>query len=757
MKSIEELLKNLARPEVLEFGLVTNRLPSVNIGGKFEPVDDEAPNTDALLEMLVKMGGSRHVESLSEKPVQWTTRLDGVGVIAVAAIMRKDVVQARFTVARRDAPAREPAVSPTAKTQVGPPQPTAPDKAAAAVVAQANRAVPAAFARTRQGPAPAPAAQAPPAAPSSRPSKKGGTLVQQPAPPAGAPPQSTTQAAQPQPQPARSAAASRAQVAAKPAAPPKEPPPKDPLEGAVPPPDEFDDDDEPTVQTLSPPVQPPPASQKEEARPKPARKPSDVDGEAGGSQDVAAAAPPAREGARAAEPEPRRAPAEERPKEAPAEAQPRRINTPTSVDAVEVEVSTSETDIDLGSLEDEDEAGTENTVELRPPQASPAPGEVVAKPSAATPAASPAQPPKDAPRAEGSFEALLALAVSAGATDMHLLPERPALLRVATDLLPRTQPIAADVLERFARGIVPARLRETLEKAGACAFTIEHGQHGRFRVHASRQRTGIKLTLRVLPREVPTLAALGLPEVIGGATRYEQGLVLVTGPAGHGKSTTLAALVDSVNEAGCSHVVSIEDPIELVHARKRAIVSQREIGLHAKSLPAAIEAALREDPDVLVVEELRDADSVRLAVHASENGVLVLATMASPSVAKTLDRILDLFPVGEQVRLRTSLAGALRMIVGQRLVPSADRKRVHAAAEVLPSSIPLYSLVRDGRTFQIPALMQQGKARGVVRLEESLASLVRAQKVTLEAAKQHAESTKDLESLAGAAPAARKG
>jgi twitching motility protein PilT len=364
-------------------------------------------------------------------------------------------------------------------------------------------------------------------------------------------------------------------------------------------------------------------------------------------------------------------------------------------------------------------------------------------------------PEKDRPRADGALHAFFGMAVAARASDMHIVAARPVLLRVATDLLPRTEPVLAEHVERIAREIVPSRLREVLESDGSCDFAIDHAQHGRFRVNVSRQRTGYKLSMRVVPREVPTLALLALPEAVGAAAKYAQGLVLVTGPTGHGKTTTLAAIVDILNRDTTHHILTIEDPVEFIHPRKRAIISHREVGTHARSFASAFGSAQREDPDVLVIGELRDAESVRFAIAASEMGQLVIATMSSTSAARTPDRIIDMFPPAEQAQVRASLAGVLRLIIGQRLVPSADRTRLHAAVELLPSSIALYTLIRDARTFQIPSLQQRGRALGVVRLDESLAELVRAQKVTLEVAKLSAESPQELEAHATrSAPAA---
>ncbi|MBX3214714.1 MAG: Flp pilus assembly complex ATPase component TadA [Labilithrix sp.] len=912
MKTIEELLKNLARPEVLEFGLVTNRLPSVNIGGKFEPVDDEAPSTERLMQMLVTMGGSRYVDSLTDKPVQWTTRLDGVGVIAVAAILRKDIVQARFTVAKREAAARAPAAAaqptPASTPSARPSERAAPASAPASGVAPAARTSGQhGLARTqesRQVPAAAPSPQPP----SAKPQPAAAQGRAQPSL-AGAPSSATMTAAkataQIQPQAIKNvaAAAPSARVQAAPVVP-------------VPPPDdEWDDDDEPTLQTLSPPVTTPPGTGPGEPKPKPARRPEEVArGEDAASPrrdepaaekvaaekaaaekaaaekasaekvaaERAAAEKAAAEKASAEKAAAERAAAEkaaaekaaaeklaaeraaaeklaaeraaaekasaekaaaeraaaeklaaeraaaekasaekaaaeraaaeklaaeraaaerasaekaaaeraaaeklaaekatreralaeraaaekaaqeraareraaaeaQRAKSTPSQAPAmvgRRISTPTSVDAVDVEITTTDggaaarpvrLDIDL------DADGAENTVS------------VAGEGDAATARAAALE--KERPRVDASaaVDSFLAMAVAARASDLVIVAGRPILLRVASDLLPRTQSLPAEHVERIAREIVPARLRDTLERDGSCDFAVEHPSHGRFRVNVSKQRTGFKLNLRVIPKELPTLAALGLPDALAGALRHQRGLVLVTGPAGHGKSTTLAAMVDHLNRESARHVMTIEEPIEHVHPRKKGLVSQRDVGLHARTRSRTIHTALREDIDALVLADMRDAESVRHALVACESGRLVLGTMNMPSAAKTVDRILDLFSAAEEPWVRGSLAASLRLIVGQRLVPSADRTRLHAAVELLPWSVALFTLVRDGRTHQIPDLQKRGKSAGIVRLDEALAELVRAQKVTKEVAKLFAESPAELDAELARPAQARKG
>ncbi len=325
--------------------------------------------------------------------------------------------------------------------------------------------------------------------------------------------------------------------------------------------------------------------------------------------------------------------------------------------------------------------------------------------------------------------ALLEAARREGASDLHVIAERPALFRVGGELVPRGEALPAARVEKMLRDNVPARLVSLLDDDGSCDYALQHERLGRFRVNVSRQRTGLKGCFRILAAEVPTLQSLGLPLAITEATHHHQGLILVTGPTGHGKTSTLAAIVDIINSESTHHIITVEDPIEFLHPRKRALMSQREVGQHTKSFAAALKASLREDPDVIVVGELRDPETVRMALSASETGHLVLGTMNTPSAAKTIDRLIDLFPPGDQGQVRMTLAGGLRLIVSQRLVPGAMGELV-AVAELLPGSVPLWSLIRDNRTFQIPSLQQRGKSIGIIRMEDAFAELVRGGRVT---------------------------
>jgi twitching motility protein PilT len=353
---------------------------------------------------------------------------------------------------------------------------------------------------------------------------------------------------------------------------------------------------------------------------------------------------------------------------------------------------------------------------------------------------------------EEVFEQLLRLARERQATDLHILAARSPTLRIGGDLVPVSEPLPEQLVEQMLAARIPERMREDFARHGSCDFGFAHPELGRFRANVTRQRTGLKLTTRPIRDQVPTLADLGLPESIASATHHHQGLIVVTGPTGHGKTTTLAAIVDIINRERTDHIIMVEDPIEYVHSRKRAMISQREVGTHTKSFAAALKGSLREDPDVIVVGELRDTETVRMALSASETGHLVISTMNTPSAAKTIERLIDLFPPGDQPQVRMSLAGGLRLVISQRLVPSYDRRQVYAAVELLPGSPPLWALIRDNKTFQIPSLQQRGKALGIVRLDDSLAELVRAGVTTLEIARDFADAPDQLEALVSGRP-----
>jgi twitching motility protein PilT len=563
MKTLLQMLQELARPEVAEFAVASDRLPCIKVGGKYEPIDPEPRTTDQILAMLVSAGGSRYVEEMATRPAAWTMRLEGVGSVGVQAVERDGRVQARFVIVRR-VPGTE-----------APPVPAHPIEAIEAPRRPTRKSIPAMRAGRVSKPPPPKADSRPPLGrKGSRPSKPPTARVRR-------------------------------------------------LE---------DNMSEPLLRAA-------------------VVKPS-------ATATARAGLPDLREGV-----------------------------------------------------------------------------------------------PRDS-RGVAPFDELLAMARESGASDVHLVAGRPLLLRLAGELVPQGEVISEGSLEAMLTPEMSEPLRAMLAERGSCDFALSRPGQGRFRVNVSRQRTGLKACMRLIPQEVPTLASLGLPGEIERATRHHQGLVVVTGPTGHGKTSTLAAIVDILNAGTTHHIITVEDPVEIVHPRKRAMVSQREVGSHTRTFAAALKASLREDPDVIVVGELRDTETVRMALAASETGHLVLGTMNTPSAAKTIDGLIDLFPPADQSQVRMTLAGGLRLIVSQRLVPTADGKGMVAAAELLPGSIALWTLIRDNKTFQIPSLQQRGKGAGILRLDESLHELVVRGRVTREAALAVAENPDDLDAiLSGKRPA----
>jgi twitching motility protein PilT len=253
---------------------------------------------------------------------------------------------------------------------------------------------------------------------------------------------------------------------------------------------------------------------------------------------------------------------------------------------------------------------------------------------------------------------------------------------------------------------------------------------GRFRANICRQHRGVDGTFRVIPDNIAGPFELGLPTSVPPLTKHHQGLVLITGPAGQGKSTTIAALVDLINSEKPLHIITVEDPIEFVYPIRKAVVNQREVGKHTLSFANALRAALREDPDVIVVGEMRDLETIALAITAAETGHLVFATLMTTDASQTIDRILDSFPSGQQAQIRTMLSESLRGIVSQQLVPAADGNGRVLAAEVLISSLAVANMIRERKTHQLNSVMQTGRNVGMQRMDDALADLLQAGLIT---------------------------
>ncbi len=309
---------------------------------------------------------------------------------------------------------------------------------------------------------------------------------------------------------------------------------------------------------------------------------------------------------------------------------------------------------------------------------------------------------------------LVALSVKHNASDLHLCPGQLPIVRIdgalcALDGLP---PVAGAWIDQCRPRYLDARAGAALELTGQadCAMTFPHGQ--RARGHFFRQRTGISAAFRLFPARCPTLATLAVPAAIAGLLAETQGLLLVTGATGSGKSSSLAAMLDHLNQQRRAHIVTLEDPIEYLHGSRRCLIQQREIGVHCHDFASGLRAVLRQDPDIILLGELRDPQSIRLALTAAETGHLVLATLHARHAAQAVDRLLDAFSPGEQGFVRGLLAGSLVAIMAQRLVTRSDGRRA-GQFELMVATPAVRNLIRDGKTHLLPALLQTGKGQGM--------------------------------------------
>ena len=336
----------------------------------------------------------------------------------------------------------------------------------------------------------------------------------------------------------------------------------------------------------------------------------------------------------------------------------------------------------------------------------------------------------------------LRFAVQHGATDLHFHCGLPLMARAAGRLMPFQghKPLSRSAAEKAIAQILTDEQWERLSKDGEVDFPLELPKIGRFRANAYRQHRGPDIVFRILPPDPPTLEQLGLPSSLTRLVDFRTGLVLCTGPAGCGKSTTLAALLNGVVRARAEHVLTIENPVEYVYRGGQAIVTQRQVGAHTTSFARALRAALREDPDVIAITELRDRETISLALTAAETGHLVLGTLHTANAAQTIGRIINAFPADEQAQVRATLSESLRAVVSQRLVPRADGKGRAVALEVLIANTAVANLIREEREYQVGSLMQTGKSQGMMMLDDALADLVVAGTIDKEQARRFAEN-----------------
>ena len=307
------------------------------------------------------------------------------------------------------------------------------------------------------------------------------------------------------------------------------------------------------------------------------------------------------------------------------------------------------------------------------------------------------------------IDVLLERALACGASDLHLRAGSPPLMRLHGRLKPLPEVDGQDGYEAALLAILTESQRQVFEARSDLDFAYEIPQVGRFRVNFLRQHKGVGAVFRLLPSRLYSLEELGLPQVVYALVRLEQGLVLVTGPTGSGKSTTLAAIIDHINQESDKHIVTIEDPLEFIHPNKKSLVTQREVGAHTTSFAAALRAVLREDPDIILLGELRDLETISLAITAAEIGHLVFGTLHTRTAASTVDRLIDVFPPEQQSQIRTMLAETLKGVIAQQLLVRADGQGRVVAVEILVGTTALANLIREGKTHQIPSLIQTGR------------------------------------------------
>jgi twitching motility protein PilT len=335
----------------------------------------------------------------------------------------------------------------------------------------------------------------------------------------------------------------------------------------------------------------------------------------------------------------------------------------------------------------------------------------------------------DLAEARSATEELLRLLVSSGASDLHLRSGEPPLLRLHGELVRQEgAPLTPERLETMLVSLMGSRELGAFRETADADWAYEIEGVARFRCNAGRDRHGPIGVFRVIPTTVSTVDELGLSREVQNLCYLTKGLVVVTGPTGSGKSTTLAALVDLINRTRTDHIITIEDPIEFVHASKKCLVTQRQVGLHTRSFKQALRAALREDPDIILVGEMRDLETISIAIETAETGHLVFGTLHTTTAASTIDRIIDQFPADRQSQVRVMLSESLRGVIAQTLCKKIGGGRV-AAREVLLSIPAVSNLIREGKTFQIPSIMQTNRKAGMVTLNDALIELVDSRQV----------------------------
>ncbi|MEI6690658.1 MAG: type IV pilus twitching motility protein PilT [bacterium] len=346
------------------------------------------------------------------------------------------------------------------------------------------------------------------------------------------------------------------------------------------------------------------------------------------------------------------------------------------------------------------------------------------------------------------IQQLLNIVIQYGASDLHLMVGVPPMLRSNGVLMPVASAavLTPNTVSELVNSLLSDSQRElvSVDKELDFSYSITNGE--RFRVNVYHEKGNLAAALRLIPRTIRTIEDLMLPSLIGNLTTLKQGLVLVTGPTGHGKSTTLAAMIDKINRERAVHIITIEDPVEFVYTPSKSIISQREMHADTHAWGIALKSVLREDPDVVLIGEMRDYETIEAALMIAETGHLVFATLHTNSASSTVDRIVDVFPEDQQAQVRSQLAGSLEAVISQRLVPSTDGRRT-AIVEILLATSAVRSNIRDGKTYMLPNVMQTSGEMGMKTLEMALAEAYLSKRISIETARDFALNYEDLARL----------
>lgn len=351
-------------------------------------------------------------------------------------------------------------------------------------------------------------------------------------------------------------------------------------------------------------------------------------------------------------------------------------------------------------------------------------------------------------KSELRIEILLEEVIRKRASDLHIQVNVPPMLRIDGKLTPIAgyHTLDEEGVESLVFAILDDEQKQILLKDKEFDFSFAFGDLGRFRVNAFHERGNLAAALRLIPNEIKSIAELGLPPIINTFANYPRGLVLVTGPTGSGKSTTLAALIDQINGEKAHHIITIEDPIEFTHKSKQSVVVQREVHYDTYSFSAALRSSLREDPDVVLIGEMRDLETISAAITIAETGHLVFATLHTNSAAQSIDRMIDVFPPHQQPQIRAQLANILQTICSQRLIPAIGGGRI-AAAEVLIATPAVRNIIREGKSHQLDAVIQTGADQGMQSMDKTLANLVQAGTITYDEARNFAVDLSEFERM----------